>query len=467
MIAFTQEDHVWASFTVSGPERTVERNWLKELLSYPAVFYTPGQYASERNDYKKSIVGKDNMIGAGLRQRVLKAATNDGVQVDWPEYGPEGAAYPVLPPHVQGFELRPDQVRLLESVANTWRGVLESPTGTGKTVLEMGVLSMWPESRVLVLMHSADIRSQTIKEFRQHGFDAGKLGEDCRITVSTRQALVEKARNDAGDDLGFNLVKEQHVELLHGLGVVIVDECHLWGGLDGQYATILNNTNAPVRLGMTGTLPKGGEQRLALEAALGPVVGRVTYDEAKGADLLAPVELRLVAVPYRAQINQERGYDAIRRAGLVENRQRNALIVQEAQAQVKAGGRVLVFVEEVDHVDALLDLADVLGLPMEWVDGSKKGKLRDSLLEDMKAGRISCAVSTKVWREGINIPGLTGVILAQGGKAELSVLQAIGRGLRTAPGKDKAVVVDFLDPYHHLAQHTVQRLGVYLQKGWL
>lgn len=52
-------------------------------------------------------------------------------------------------------------------------------------------------------------------------------------------------------------------------------------------------------------------------------------------------------------------------------------------------------------------------------------------------------------------------------RARLSTLQTIGRGLRTYPGKDHAVIVDIMDPYRYLAEHFVQRLNIYKQMGWI
>ena len=59
------------------------------------------------------------------------------------------------------------------------------------------------------------------------------------------------------------------------------------------------------------------------------------------------------------------------------------------------------------------------------------------------------------------------VIMAGGGKAELSTLQAVGRALRRTATKKEAVVVDFLDGYKWLAEHTVHRLHTYQKHVWL
>jgi superfamily II DNA or RNA helicase len=85
--------------------------------------------------------------------------------------------------------------------------------------------------------------------------------------------------------------------------------------------------------------------------------------------------------------------------------------------------------------------------------------------EALQAKEIKCVIATTVWREGINIPSLGCIINACGGKSEIVTLQAIGRGLRTSEGKDRILVVDFLDPYKYLAQHAIMRIQTYVETG--
>ena len=86
---------------------------------------------------------------------------------------------------------------------------------------------------------------------------------------------------------------------------------------------------------------------------------------------------------------------------------------------------------------------------------------------------MKCAIVTRIWREGINIKSLGSIILAKGGKGSEesggweATLQTIGRCLRKCEGKEYAVVVDILDPYRYLAEHTIERMQVYVKMGWL
>ena len=54
----------------------------------------------------------------------------------------------------------------------------------------------------------------------------------------------------------------------------------------------------------------------------------------------------------------------------------------------------------------------------------------------LKSGKIQCVIATVSWVEGVDIPNLTCVINAGGGKSEIQTLQKIGRGLRKTETKD-------------------------------
>lgn len=62
--------------------------------------------------------------------------------------------------------------------------------------------------------------------------------------------------------------------------------------------------------------------------------------------------------------------------------------------------------------------------------------------------------------EGIDIPSLQAVILADGGKSVLNFYQKIGRALRPYKEKKRAVVIDFVDnEIKYLYNHSKKRIN--------
>jgi DNA repair protein RadD len=120
------------------------------------------------------------------------------------------------------------------------------------------------------------------------------------------------------------------------------------------------------------------------------------------------------------------------------------------------------------HAEIIRDLMiDLYDTDSQIVTGATDNNLREEIKTTLKNKDILCVIVTSVWREGINIPSLDCVINAVGGKSDIMVLQNVGRGLRTDEGKEEILIVDFLDPYQFLAQHSIERLRIYNDMGIL
>ena len=474
-----------------------ELKWLKGLLSYRAVYYKRGQFGSKRKDYDKSLVvrirGRGDFLPTGFLPRVEAAARDQGMDVQI-----EGAVNGLVPneaPDVPGVVFRPDQIRLIDAAVREQRGVLVSPPGSGKTWVLMGLLSRFPDSRALIVTHSTSIVLQTMKELHNHGFCVGEPPtgdlQAGGVVVTTRQQLVGQACphckshgvgsrdkikkvftcKSCGASFSDRIpqVKPHHQEWMRELDIVVVDEAHLFGG-DGnsQYTLIMRNTLAPVRIGLTGTAPDPEKEvGMVLEGMLGPVIEKVSYEEGNRVGILSNVKFEFIRVPKRPALGDLKQYDEIHQNALVENRQRNLLILDKVAELIGRGMTVLVFINQIAQGRCLQELASLLDLDVLFIQGSTENEVREEVKQGIIDGEIRCVISSKIWREGVNIPNLGAVILAAGGKAELSNLQSIGRGLRSADGKEHAVIVDLLDPYRYLAEHTVQRIGFYVDHGWV
>ena len=459
-----------------------ELKWIKDLLSHKATFFIRKQYKSKRKEYRKSLVVGTKKSGyffpTGFVPKVIKSAKTSNIDLKVEGQSTLEHLVPISKIQVPGKELREDQTRLVTSAIEHQRGVLVSPTGSGKTVLLMALLSAFPGCKILVVTHSKDIVSQTIDELRKHKFKSvGTVLINILITkivVTTRQSLVEKTKEVEGEPKKKKVlpkVKPQHKAWMRDLKIVIIDECHLAGGFTGQYNAILRSTLASMRIGLTATAPEEEQIAMTLEGMLGPTIDEVTFEEGEELGIIATVKLELLSIPYRSSIADLKVYKDFVRAGLVENRARNRLIIQKAKDLVEEGMSVLIFINNVEpplaHGDHLMDMADILELEVVFLKGKTETEIRNQVKKEVIDGSIQCVITSKIWKEGVNIPNLGAVILAGGGKAKLSTLQSMGRGLRRVEGKEIAVLVDCLDPYKYLAEHSIQRLQTYHEMGWL
>ncbi|ERH06313.1 MAG: DNA or RNA helicase of superfamily II [Halonotius sp. J07HN4] len=179
------------------------------------------------------------------------------------------------------YELREYQQDALDTwLDSNCRGVLELPTGAGKTVIALAAMAAREES-TLVVVPTIDLLEQWQRELETE-FEApvGRLGGGEQrveaVTVATYDSAYLRA-----DELGDRF------------GLVVFDEVHHLGA-EG-YQDIARLLAAPDRLGLTATFerPDGAHETVA--DLVGSRVYSIDTDDLAG-DHLAPYEIRRIEV---------------------------------------------------------------------------------------------------------------------------------------------------------------------------
>ena len=99
-----------------------------------------------------------------------------------------------------------------------------------------------------------------------------------------------------------------------------------------------------------------------------------------------------------------------------------------------------------------------------YITGQDTTKRRARIVEAYRAGEVDVLIASTILDEGFDAPNTEFLILAGGGKAEHRQVQRIGRGMRTAEGKDVLCVVDFRDKGKWLGEHARQRAKAYCKE---
>ena len=450
--------------------------YVSRLMEYKGERWKQGRHSMEREEKTRSFLDhRGGKFLAGFMPRVAKELVNNGIKAKV-----EGAGKLFLDPirspdlfsvHKDGGEklLRKDQYELQRNIAidavKEQRGVIQAPTGSGKTTIAMLIASMFhPKHRILFLCHTISLLTQSFEEFKKAGFKhVGTFGgggskrfwdaiiNDDRVVISTIQTFS----------------KFDPKEYCDQFDVVIVDEAHHVNAVDSQYGRVLTHLLAPVKIGFTATVPTDRESALALEGLIGPVIGKVSIQEGVDMKIMAKPKIKLVPVPYNSLHGDIRKYQDLYKAAIVDSRARNSMVAEKAAELSRAGHSSLIIVKEIQHGDNLVGVLRIKGIECEFVRGATDGDTREKVKRAFDRKEVKVVICTAVWKEGVNIPSLNCVINAAGGKSEIATLQAIGRGLRSVPGKEEIVVVDFLDPYKYLAQHAILRISIYVEAGWL
>ena len=89
------------------------------------------------------------------------------------------------------------------------------------------------------------------------------------------------------------------------------------------------------------------------------------------------------------------------------------------------------------------------GIPAASVDATTPKAARAATIEALHAGRIRVVVHVRLLAEGVDFPWLETMVIRQK-MSDVRWIQAVGRVVRTAPGKTHAVLVDVRDQWRVL-----------------
>lgn len=375
-----------------------------------------------------------------------------GAQVAYEDHAKRFAPHPFT--LAQPFEPFPHQAEALAAwVQAGSRGVVELPTGAGKTLL--AVLAIVKTGRpTLVVVPTIDLLAQWQRVLSERlGVPVGMIGGGTHDRQAITVITYDSAANQA-EHLGADF------------GLLIADECHHLPA--PAYRFIAEASLAPFRLGLSATFARAdGGESIAM-ALLGKLVHRVGI-EALAGEYLSPYEVHSLPVTLteaeadeyhsaratylefiRGQgirfdrpggwaqfLMRAHSSDVGRAAFAAYRRQRRIALTSSAKLEAlwsillrHRQDRVLVFTEDNETV---YRLAHLLLLPA--ITHQTPASERSLLLSAFAAGELRVLLTAKVLNEGVDVPAANvGVVLSGSGSVREHV-QRLGRILRKQEGK--------------------------------
>ena len=440
---------------VEGFIRPELASLISPCVSYPTVCYVPGIHHKRRIDSTKTTLLKIKngyIFYAGLLDKILDYCQTNDIEVKVEDRSKEET--PMYEPQLPSISFRKDQMNLINSWLDKPRGIIVSPTGSGKTVIGFGCLSAFDNLKIIWLCHTKDLQKQAYDEAIKFGFKSvGRIGDgyhemDKTLTVAIRQS--------------FKNIADMYSHLYD---IVVVDEVHHVSTLNNEYSYILSRLLSPFRLGLTASEIKPGLHTLAATGLIGPIVGELTLNEGIDLGILAKPIMKMLKTSVNQQVKNLRKYPEVYEQGIVHNLERNQLIAKTAKIHTDKKETVLIMVTQLIHGDLILAELTKISVSAILVEGLTKSENREKVKNALQNKGIHCVICSTIWKEGINIPSLNCIILACGGK---DALQALGRGLRKTSEKDVLYYYDIFDPSHrYLVEHFGIRLCWYMEHSWI
>jgi superfamily II DNA or RNA helicase len=340
------------------------------------------------------------------------------------------------------------------------RGVVELPTGAGKTVVAIAAM-VATGLPTLVVVPTIDLLTQWRRELAaEFPVEIGQFGggtqERGLITVSTYDSAYLRADDVGGD-----------------FGLVVFDEVHHLGG-EG-YRDIGRLLVAPARLGLTATFERPDGAHETVEELVGPRVYSLDVDDLAG-EHLADYDIKRIEVSLSeseratyedaqetfvqylrtSNLDMRSGSDyqkLVMRSGN-DPRAREALLAKQrarrvmmnADAKVDAlesildrhrEDRVIVFTA---HTDLVYRLSERFLLPA--ITNETGTKERRETLDRFRDGTYSRVVTANVLDEGVDVPDANVACVLSGSGSEREFTQRLGRVLRPKRDGGRALLYE-------------------------
>ena len=421
-------------------------------------------------------------VNIGLAKKIKKFCDREGYSVTFDQelYYDNVSKAEVLS-HIESlklpeeFETRDYQIDSCVQCLRSRRRTLISPTSSGKSLM-IYILHTWYDKKSLIIVPNTGLVRQFESDLREYGF-AGKIhvstdgllkdnNIDTDIVITTWQSLE-------------NGKTRMPQEWFKQFSVVFGDEAH--GAKAMSMIKIMSAmTETPYRFGTTGTLGKNILNQHTIEGLFGPVCISTTTRELIDDGFASAFKIKAIVLRYPDEVRKEFN-KKIKDAKTGELRKRSYFEEIEFINQYKKRttfirnlalsleGNKLIFFRMKEHGKEIYDSFDHEKTNVFYIDGDIKKdreRIRKAIEDEENAVLVGSLGTTST---GISIKKLHYMISAATMKAEIKLLQAIGRMLRQHKTKDEkgAVMFDIVDDLswgkskNYALKHFEERAKIY------
>jgi len=359
------------------------------------------------------------------------------------------------------------------------KGLLQMPTGSGKTRTAMHAIVRWLSQAetparpvVLWLAHAEELCEQASASFKASwaAYGAG-LARLARFWGNHRLNVDQVSKGvilASLQKLHSLRVRDQSLfkDVVAKIGVLAFDEAHK--ALAPTYRDLISAVQkanpAVVLLGLSATpgravLEAIQNERLSLlfgNKLLAPNFGGVDAITAlRNLGVLAHVKRKVIWNPQQYELRKvERDYlfdffdfppSFVERVGLDEKR--NLAIVSSVIDQARQGNQCIVFACGVAHAKLLSALVGLRGVESCCVTGDMRHATRLRAIDGFRRGAFKVLTNFGILSTGFDVPSVGAVVIARPTSSVVLYSQMIGRGLRgpKVGGKAECLVIDVID----------------------
>lgn len=349
------------------------------------------------------------------------------------------------------MRLRPRQKlfveRSLAALATRANTLGIAPTGAGKTIMLSAVTGESigdTDAKACVLAHRDELTAQ----------NRAKFG---RVNPAITTSVVDATTKSWGGQVTFAMVptltRERNLTAIPKLDLLVIDEAH--HAVADSYRRIIDrvrDTNPDARIfGVTAT-PNRGDKK-GLRAVFDNVADQVRLGELIASGHLVPPRTFVIDVGVQDKLRAVRktvsDFDMSEVAEIMDRAPITEEVIRHWQGKT-ADRQTVVFCSTVAHAAHVAEAFNAAGIPTGLIHGDLPGEERRNILAAFAAGEIRVITNVAVLTEGWDHPPTSCVVLLRPSSYKSTMIQMVGRGLRTVdpvehPGvvKTDCIVLDF------------------------
>lgn len=363
------------------------------------------------------------------------------------------------------YVVRDYQKEYIIHCINEGRALCVAPTSSGKSLMQYILFRYW-DSKTLLIVPTKNLVSQMYNDFKDYGYDAEK-------NIHCVTGGVDKFTDKKLICSTWQSIFNQDFDYYKDFKVIFGDEAHSFKA-DSLIGIMRKTVNSPIKIGFTGTTTKNELFDKQIEGLFGPTISFTTTKELIDKGISAPLYIKSVLLehkdsPYRNYTEAIEYEDEI--SYLLNNESRKKFLVNLI-LQLK--GNTLVMFKHINYGKELfLRVGDKSIYENFYIDGSSSVKQRDEIRTNIENSENSITFASVVFSTGVNIKKINNIVFIEPSKSRVRVLQSIGRGLRTAEGKNKLTLYDIADKIifsgknNTTLNHYYSRLKLYKTEGFI
>lgn len=364
--------------------------------------------------------------------------------------------------------LRDYQVDALNYALSYKRGLVVSPTGSGKSLVAYTLAMKWLtqiDKKILVIVPNLSLIHQLFDDFKDYASKNNNIDID-RLVHKVYEGQSKTSKKPVFISTWQSIFNEKK-DYFKQFDAVIVDEVHL-AEAKSIRGIMTKLSKCPRRIGLTGTLKDSKCHRIILTGLFGPDKQVIKTKKLMDRGELAKLEIDCVVLKHKNAPKIEKYQDEMEY--IVTHDKRNKFLVD---LTTRCKGNTLVLCQYVEkHTIPIFEALEKkhkgnVYLVYGDIDGEEREWIRKTVEQETNSIIVATA---QTFSTGVNIKNLHNVIFASPSKSKIRILQSIGRGLRKTDSKASMKLYDIADSFdsakNYTMNHLEERIRIYAEQGF-